>query len=367
MHFPDYSGGSIVHLMSTICRSFGGRPAAPQIPLHLQQRVILLVIDALGYSYIRKYGRSSVFVEHLSGKLDSVFPPTTAAAITTLQTGLAPQQHGISGWYMYLREANRVATVLPFVDRATGKRLRISRYRIFDQPALDTMFSASSALVMPSRIRGSHTCIHARRTTERPYATLPGMFRQARASRAAYTYAYWPAFDSLCHEFGPDSSETRNHFHALDAATERFLRNVPKHTSVIITADHGITAIRKTIFLEEHPELRETLRLPLAGERRSVYCSVFPEKREQFVEYVQRKLKPYCTLLPSRTLLQDHRFGPGRAHPELKYRIGDYTLLMKEHYALKDVLPGEDHDAPLGHHGGVSREEMEVPLITYQS
>ncbi len=34
----------------------------------------------------------------------SIFPATTATAVTTFLTGTAPQQHGITGWFMYLRE-----------------------------------------------------------------------------------------------------------------------------------------------------------------------------------------------------------------------------------------------------------------------
>ena len=44
-----------------------------------------------------------------------MFPPTTAAAVTTLLTATAPQQHAVTGWFLYLRE---LGTVTAFLTRA---------------------------------------------------------------------------------------------------------------------------------------------------------------------------------------------------------------------------------------------------------
>ena len=60
-------------------------------------------------------------------------------------------------------------------------------------------------------------------------------------------------------------------------------------------------------------------------------------------------------------------FGPGRAHPHFGERIGDVTLLMNDHYTVKDWTPGEKHHLHIGNHGGTSEEEMLVPLIVAQA
>ena len=41
----------------------------------------------------------------------------TATAITTFMTGLAPQQHGLTGWHVYLKELGCVTAVLPTIVR----------------------------------------------------------------------------------------------------------------------------------------------------------------------------------------------------------------------------------------------------------
>jgi hypothetical protein len=53
----------------------------------------------------------------------------------------------------------------------------------------------------------------------------------------------------------------------------------------------------------------------------------------------------------------------GTPHAQLPWRIGDRLLLMQGNYIIKDWLAQEKHYELIGVHGGVSRDEMEVPLI----
>ena len=78
---------------------------------------MLLVIDGMGEALLRQAGQGTQLLAHRIGRLTSVFPSTTAAAVTTLLTGLAPAQHGLTGWHMYLAEAGSVLAVLPLLRR----------------------------------------------------------------------------------------------------------------------------------------------------------------------------------------------------------------------------------------------------------
>ena len=94
---PDYRGGSLVNLMSSITTALGSSsPYAPLtalLPAALAdaRHLVLLVVDGLGHDYL--LGRDSALRRHLRSPLTSVFPSTTASAIPTFLTGLAPQQH----------------------------------------------------------------------------------------------------------------------------------------------------------------------------------------------------------------------------------------------------------------------------------
>ena len=56
-------------------------------------------------------------------------------------------------------------------------------------------------------------------------------------------------------------------------------------------------------------------------------------------------------------------FGLADPHPRLRERVGDYALVMQEDYAIRDRIAGEKPFRHIGVHGGVSREEMRVPLV----
>ena len=68
-------------------------------------------------------------------------------------------------------------------------------------------------------------------------------------------------------------------------------------------------------------------------------------------------------LFESEALVEAGWFGPGAAHPNLRSRIGDYTLLMQGGATVKDWMPGERRHTMIGVHGGASAEEMLVPLV----
>jgi hypothetical protein len=44
-------------------------------------------------------------------------------------------------------------------------------------------------------------------------------------------------------------------------------------------------------------------------------------------------------------------------------RVGDYTLMFAEHHAILNSFSGREPPDMLGHHGGVSPDELLVPLI----
>jgi hypothetical protein len=105
------------------------------------------------------------------------------------------------------------------------------------------------------------------------------------------------------------------------------------------------------------------LLLPLCGERRVAYCYLQPGQGGAFEDYVASELAPYADCHASSALVAQGYFGLGDPHPRLAERLGHYTLIMKNNYAIKDWLAGERRHVHLGAHGGLSDAELFVPLI----
>jgi len=89
---PDYKE-SIVNLAASVTRALGGRTPYPELralparELRGAKRVVLLVLDGLGHEWLREHGKGSFLERHLRDRMTSVFPPTTAAALTSSPRG----------------------------------------------------------------------------------------------------------------------------------------------------------------------------------------------------------------------------------------------------------------------------------------
>ncbi len=384
MHLPDYQGGSIVNLMATILGALGrerslyaGLPQLSRDELSDARNVLLLVVDGLGYDYLHACA-GSFLGEHCRARLTSVFPPTTASAITTFLTGLAPQQHGLTGWYMYFRELGTVSAVLPFTPRYGGSAFGtagIEPSAFFGHAPVFDQLRVPSYLISPAYIVDSDfSRSHSGRAERMAYRDMDDFFAilesiLARDRRRKYIYAYWSELDSLAHRYGVASREVAGQFAAIDAALAAFCEFIQgSGTLLIVTADHGLIDSEKDkqIWLEDHPRMAETLTLPLCGEPRVAYCYVRPGRQAQFEHYARDALAEQAQLFASHELVERGFFGEGEPHPRLRDRIGDYALLMKENYVLRDRLATEQPPAHVGVHGGVSSREMYVPLIVFQ-
>lgn len=382
MSQPDYQGGSIVNLMASLVQGLGGTslgyaplPMLGREQLQRYRHIVLLVIDGLGHHYLGQAGQGGSLHAHLQGRLSSVFPTTTASAITSLLTGLAPQQHGLTGWHTWFKELGCVLAVLPARPRFGGNGLGESGVdlgRLYEHVPVFDRIDTPSCVVAPKHIAHSDFNLALRGRAEiRVYQSLEQMFElTARALHTAqersYVYSYWPELDRIAHESGIASEAASKHLAEIDAAFERFLeRMAGSETLVIVTADHGIIDSGEAyeIPVEQHPTLAETLALPLCGERRAAYCYVRPDRCDVFEDYVRRELATYTELWPSRDLIARNYFGLGEPHPRLRERVGDYTLIMKDNYVIKDWLFAERHYSQIGVHGGLSEQELYVPLI----
>lgn len=380
MHFPEYTAGSLVNLMRSIGEAFAA-PATvysplPQFPaseLAGRRTVILLVLDGLGYDYVQQHG--TLFKSHCQSRLTSVFPSTTASSISTFLTGLAPQQHGLTGWFTYLKEVGAVTAVLPGQLRGSQERLatrNIDLGTLYGHTPIFDLLSVHSYIVSPGWIIDTDfNRSHSGRATSLAYENLDGMFDALQhlardSSQQKYVYAYWPDFDRLSHQHGNSSEQVRAHYRQLEQGIERLLGNIQgTDTLLLVTADHGFidTSEQQMITVNDHPRLHETLVLPLSGEPRVAYCYVAPHKVEQFCNYIEDNFAAQLECVASADLIAQGAFGLGAPHPLLHERVGHYTLLMKDNYIIKDWLAGERRFFNLGVHGGTSAREMYVPLI----
>lgn len=376
---PDYQDNSLVNLISSIQAACGGKSEYPptsllkEVDLASAKHVVLVVLDGLGYRYLMDNHPSSFIARHCKGRMTSVFPTTTSSAISTIMSGMSPLEHAFTGWFIYFRELGSVAASLPFAPRMGGASFADRGIRLEQVTGFSGFYRNLKRRVYLLNhdwlINTPYSRHMSKGATTLGYKDLADGCRQVEdlLSRKSdsFIYAYWSELDHHSHKFGISSAEASERFLHADQQLEQLAQKIAQTDSVmLITADHGLidTAQDKVVHLEDHPQLRDMLALPLCGEPRAAYCYLRPGVEREFEIYVNAHLQDQCTAYRSEELVRQGLFGAGNEHKELRHRIGDYVLLMKDNFVIKDRLLGEKLFDQVGVHGGLSEKELYVPL-----
>ena len=400
---PHYDGLSIANLPATVAALLSGElPAAPPpLPRHLWvdwtaglKRIILVILDALGYLRLRQQMATDQdlgILEQLASAgrffpLTSVFPSTTTAALSTFWTGRTPAEHGLLGYELYLREygtLSNLISVSPAYDRQDEVLFRwgMEPDKFLPVPDLAEQLKPQGivlrGLTYQRFINTGMSRIFRRDDSETlGYVTLTDMWTALRQmlepklqlhNVPAIIIAYWGGVDGVAHVYGPDSENWQAEVRGIACSLEReFLRRLPSRsrdgTLLLITADHGQAFAPPTqaTLLTDHPALRNMLAVPLSGESRATYLFARHGRASQVRAYFAEHLADKFVLVDSIEALAAGLFGPGTPAPETPFRIGDQLALARGQNTLQR---GDKKPRMIGRHGGLTPNEMLVPLI----
>ncbi len=379
---PDYHGASLVDLMASVIRARGGQSAHTGLGTEFEQRlgaarhVVLLVIDGLGLAqrghYLAAGAGNGFLAQRPERELSSVFPATTAAAVTTLMTGASPAEHGILGWFLNLHDLGVVSAILPAISRT-------------DMPIFDAAFPLADYLAIPRpiesmagpRIALTHRFILESRFSNaaagwsethavESLATLEeALTRLVQRPDPTYCYGYWPGFDALSHEFGPTSEQALKHLGEIDALLGRLQEALRSHgAALLVTADHGFVATppEQHVDLSAINGLYDDLATLPSGDSRAVSLFVRPARLAALHERL-RDFGDRFAVVEGEALFEAGVFGPGDHHPALYGRVGDLVLLARGACSLSAPPRGRPPHRVPGSHGGMTEPEMRIPLF----
>ncbi|MCF7920263.1 MAG: alkaline phosphatase family protein [Candidatus Cloacimonetes bacterium] len=379
--YPDYKN-SIVNLMGTLSRTMKTKPLYEPLAgldadyLAEKETIIMLNIDAMGFELVQELGKGTILGDNVKFEMTSIFPTTTATATVAYQTGMAALNHGLTGWFVNLKEVGTSSTILlyaPRFSRLDYQQQNIDVSRILNCGNIYENWSRDCyGVTNKSIIETPVTQYLSGKSVLYGHKDLKGFARNIlkaahkKSANGKYIYGYWSFLDHLEHKTGPDSSETAAHFQEICATIEYLQQKLHKKNYVmLISTDHGMIKVtpEREMSVDKFPELPPMLNLPFSGEPRVPYCYVKPEYKDRFEQYVQNEMSEYCELFSRQEVIDKGWYGLGEENPRFRDRIGDYILLMKENYVLKDQVFGEKGVTFKGYHGGMSSAEMRIPLI----
>lgn len=387
MNCPEYSNNSIVNLISSVLEALGEKSHyAPlegfNYPLTQYQNVVFMVIDGLSYNFLMNQNEG-ILRNNVKKKLSSVFPTTTAAAVTSFLSGEAPLQHAMTGWYMYFKELGCTSLSLPFCPRFAHQPYDTQGIHPSDifvyKNIFDRLFIPYT-IISPNKTINSAYSNHSFGSRNKiGYENHQDFFKivgkkitenieNPNASNNMI-YAYYPYFDEFAHIYGIGSQNCVDLYNKFEYDFRKLKEQfTDSNTLFIITADHGLVDVpnENKLRVSDYPKLAETLTLPLCGEGRVPFCYVRSSKTKQFTDFISNEFSEYCEMISIDEALEQNLFGLGEMHPRFYERVGDFILLMKDHYILIDPQLNEKEHPFVGFHGGLSDDELYVPLIVIE-
>lgn len=360
-------------------------------------KVIFFFVDAFGWRFFKQYAEQYEFLKTILrhgvvSKMTSQFPSTTAAHVTSIHTGLDVGQSGVYEWNYYEPLVDDVITPLLFSyagdkDRDTLKRSGIPAEAFFPRHSvyqkLQTKGIVSYIFQSEAYTPSTVSNMVFKGATVIPFKSISGALTDlvelviADTAPVAYYFLYYDKIDAVCHTYGPNSRQFEETVDAfLKMMEELFYQKLPgkvEHTLLVLTADHGQVEVdpRRTYYLNKQglsieqylqTNRRGKLLVP-AGSARDMFLHVKEERVDEVVALLQKHLEGRAEVYRTEQLVTQYFFGSAQPSREFMTRVGNVVILPYQHESVWWYEGGKFEMHFLGHHGGLTPEEMEIPLL----
>lgn len=343
---------------------------APLASAPQEGRDLVVLLDGVGADLLTEHRALTPTLRRLEGSVErirTVTPSTTASAMVSLHTGLAPLEHGVLG-YLGFDPVGRRA-----VNQLTGA------------PGLDphawmpltTPVEAGTrraVQVAPAKHARSHLSGVAYRGWE---FLAQGRGDRVEAVRTALhrggpdalVHLHVDDVDHAGHAHGIDSEQWRTALAEVDALIGALLRRVPRGTRVHLTADHGMvdTSAAHTVDLAEEPAILSLVE-EVTGEARALALHAVPGDgaAEELAERMRVLMGERALVLTREQVLASGLLGPAAtaipAH--VRGRIADVLVLARGRWGVDDFSRRpETARSMIGVHGSLTSAEAVVPLL----
>ena len=355
----------LADVMTDSLAALAARPGPLGLP-PLRHAIVVLV-DGLGAAGLRgRTGHARTLAATL-GKgavADTVFPSTTAAALASLTTGVAPGGHGLVGYDVLDPSRDRVVNLLRGWGGAMVPEAWQTVPTVFERAVAE---GVAAAAIGPAHFAGSGFSRAVLRGAD--YLAVDGVaarlersLEHAAAHPRSLSYVYIPELDRAGHRHGTDSPEWIEALEETDAAIGAVLGRLDRRTGLLVTADHGMVDVPAAGHVLLAPELLAGVR-HVAGEPRCLQLHLHPGVDPASVS---ARLAPAVEgvgwVATRAEAIAADLFGP--VDPAVEPRIGDLLVGARKRVAF--YADGDDPARRMvGQHGSLTSEETTVPLLRF--
>ncbi len=363
MRRPDYPN-SLLALASSVLKHYGvntphkSLACMDELLSSNPKNVVVMLFDGMGTHSLEKHLDESAFLRrHFVKTISSVFPPTTTAATTTIESGLSPIEHGWLGWCLHFDEVGGGVCLFPNTIWRKDEQAapyHLARTHIPYKPIFDKIIEGTNGKIEAFNVSkySSFACENLDDICD-TVRTLCA--RDGR--RYIYTYYNQPDFDM--HDFGIGHERVKAHIQEINDKVESLAKEV-KDTLIIVTADHGLIDT-KWEFIPEYDEIKCCLSELPTIEARAMTFFIKEGMNEQFERAFNKHFGKYYELYTHQEVFDNHIFGEGIPNERAHSFIGDYLAVATSDVSLE--VEGRSDDLFKGVHAGATEQEYNIPFI----
>jgi predicted AlkP superfamily pyrophosphatase or phosphodiesterase len=385
---PRYDEGGFASLPERIKTAFGSGK---------YDAVVLFLVDGFGWRFFERF-QDAPFLKRMAKhgrieKLISQFPSTTAAHLTTIHTGWNVGQSGVHEWIYYEPLVDAVIAPLLFsyaglwerdLLRATGIDPTFFYPRGMFYPELRSMgvqpFVFGSREYTPSTYSNAvmnGAALRAFKTVSEALINVQLLLEEQK--QPAYIHLYFDRIDTLAHEYGPTAPQTEAEIETFLLMMEYYFERLFKGKRILflMTADHGQMEVdpRTTIFLNTNSQFAGVERflksnrtgqlLVPAGSPRDMFLYIKNDVLEEAQSFLAQRLEGKADVVKTEYLIENGYFGP-EVSSRFRERAGNLVILPYRYESVWWYEKGKFEQRFYGHHGGLTPEEMETILYSYE-
>lgn len=385
--FPEYNGKNFINIINSIKHNFGindgitlENKKIKKILLN-KEKVVFILVDAFGWKFYKSVREASKFFKEIrkrgiEEKITSQFPSTTTAHVTSVITGKDVSTHGFFEWFTYDSKINEVFT--PFLFDYEGKEEILPKDNLFKELKEN---GVCSTIITPNYINNSYYSrelfkdgkVKGYDSVEEMFDILLQGIKKDKGKN--FYYIYYPQIDSIGHEYGMSSYkayfEINNFIKALDNFYNNVLDKGVNEGIFILSADHGQMEIKDRIYLNELiPNIDEYMlkdskgkSIVPVGYNRDMFLYIKKEFEIYVYELLKEKFKDKGEIYLVKDLIDKGVFiNPSETFLS---RMGNIVIIPYDGYGVWWFEKGKYEISLKGSHGGLTKDEMEIPLLIY--
>lgn len=334
------------------------------------KNVVFIILDGLGEHILKKVSPNGYLSNNKIDCITTVYPSTTTAAITTYYSGKPPYETGWIAWSQYFKEYGRALDMLSHKESYLREDISKAKMNVFKTivnytSVFDRIEEASPKVkayeIMPTYAeKKSKRSIRADKVEE----IIENIEMLCQSPDEKFIMAYSDNPDGLLHKFGTEAKEVKDFIIDTENKIKEMCKKISEDTIVIISADHGHKDIQKAYTLLDYPEIQECLYMPISLESRVVSFWVKDNMKKEFEERFNNIFKDEFWLMTKEEFLDRNFLGFGKKHPKIDDFLGNYIAISISNSIITiETFIADGKVTKKSTHCGLSKEEMEVPII----